>query len=103
MNAEKCQAFQRSRKIGECFDSKEIVCDLGKLWPFGMEGAEVALERSQEREEMGEWGHENGGKKDVCSRAGMDNEMNKATPDQLVWPPWSLVLRNSPKPVNQRD
>lgn len=57
-NAEKCQAFQRSRRAGECFDSKEVVCDLGKLWPFGMEGAEVALDTDQERaelEEMGEW------------------------------------------------
>lgn len=56
--SEKCQAFQRSRRAGECFDSKEVVCDLGKLWPFGMEGAEVALDTDQERaelEEMGEW------------------------------------------------
>lgn len=63
-SAEKCGASQRSRRAGECFDSKEVVCDLGKLWPFGMEGTEVALEIGQERaepEEMGEQGHENGG------------------------------------------
>lgn len=42
-------SIQRSGRTGECFDSKKVICDLGKLWPFGMEGAEVALERSQER------------------------------------------------------
>lgn len=39
----------------------------------------------------------------VCHRAVMDNEMNKTIPGQLVLPPWSLVPRNNPKPVNQRE
>lgn len=63
-NAEKWQAFQRSRRTGECFDNKEIASDLGKLWPFGMEGSEVALERGQKKaepQEMGMWGHKNRG------------------------------------------
>ena len=38
-------------RTGEYLDNKEVECDLGKLWPFGMEGAEVALERGQERAE----------------------------------------------------
>lgn len=53
------------------FDSREITSDLGKLWSFGMEGEEVALERGQEMaepEEMGEWGHENGGRKNIAIR-----------------------------------
>lgn len=82
--AEKCQAFQRSGRIGECFDSREVVCDPGRLWPFGMEGAEVALERGQERAELAEMGerrHENGGRTDVCRGAGLENQMNEATPD----------------------
>lgn len=48
---QKCQAFQRLRRTGECFDSKEITSDLGRLWSFGMEGEEVALERGQEMAE----------------------------------------------------
>lgn len=55
-------------RTGECFDSKEVIRDPGKQRVFGTEGAEVALERGQERAEpetMGEWGHENGGRKAV--------------------------------------
>lgn len=45
-----------------------------------MEGAEVALERGQERaepEEMEEWGLGNEVGRVVCPRAGVDNGMNK--------------------------
>lgn len=59
------------KNTGECFNNKVVICDLGRLWPFGMEGAEVALEEGQERadrlEEMGEQGHEIERRKDVCS------------------------------------
>lgn len=78
---------------GEYLDNKEVVCDLGKLWPFGMEGAEVALERGQERAELAEMRagrHENARRKDVCRGAGVDKEMNKATPEGLVLPTCSL-------------
>lgn len=54
-----------------------------------MEGAEVALERGQERaepEEMEEWGLGNEVGRVVCPRAGVDNGMNKAKPDRLVLP-----------------
>lgn len=44
-----------------------------------------------------------GGAGGVCYRTVVGNEMNKTIPDQLVLPAWSLVLRNSPKPVTQRD
>lgn len=66
----------------------------------------MALERGQERAElveMRERGHEIGGRKDVCHGAGMDNEMNKATSNRLVLLAWSLVFRNSSKPINQTE
>lgn len=72
-----------------------------------MEGAEVALERGQERAEpaaeMRAGRHENARRKDVCPGAGVDKETNKATPEGLVLPTCSLVLRNSSEPLNQRE
>lgn len=105
--AEKRPACQRSGGTGEYPDNREVVCDLGKLWPFGMEGEEVALERGQERAEpveMRAGRHENARRrKDVCRGAGVDKEMNKATPEELVLPTCSLVLRNSSEPLSQRE
>jgi hypothetical protein len=67
LGKEECRKMSSISKVKEdreCFDSKEITSDLGKLWPFGMRGAEVALEKGQERAEpgeMGELGHKNRG------------------------------------------
>lgn len=71
-----------------------------------MERAEVVLEMGQESLSRRKW--ESGdvkmaGRKVVRCGAGMDSEMDEATPDRLVLPPGSLVLRNSPKPVNQGE
>lgn len=98
--------FRGQGGLGNVLTAKRSSVTLASFGPFGMEGAEVDLERGQERAElveMGERRHENGERKDVCCGAGMGNEMNKATPDGLVLPARSLLLRNSPKPLNQRE
>ena len=92
--------------LGNVLTAKRSSVTLASFGSFGMEGAEVVLERGQERAELAEMGerrHENGERKDVCRGAGMVNEMNKATPDGLVLPARSLFLRNSSKPLNQRE